>query len=136
MTGHHEAQEQRAAAIYGLRPSRAQICPRAVAGLRCTAYNDDRRPCVCLAYRHLLDHGRIWLDAAGRHVLTGEPYDVDTDELLAFIADMTRLGLSVHLSVRSLWNPGHCLLVRVDRDQAQRSQSHAEPTGGPDAAHH
>lgn len=118
MTVHHEAQERRAIDIYGLRPSRANACPRVVAGRRCVAYNDERRLCICQTYRRLLDHGRMWLDESGRHVLTGEPYDIDTAELVEFIGELDRVGLAVTVGARSLWNPGQCVLIRVLRPAA------------------
>lgn len=98
----------------GLRPSEAAICPRVVAGKRCAAHNGDE-PCVCQRHHRLLDHGRIWLDAAGRHVLTGEPYSADGEDLADLVADMSGLGLDVSLSGRSRWNPGYTLLITITR---------------------
>jgi hypothetical protein len=112
MTDHHESQHSRAAAR-GLRPSTAKACPRVVAGKRCGA--GLAGACVCQTYRRVLDHGRIWLDQDGRHLLTGEPYDLSPRSVAEFTAAMTELGLSVSLSGRSMWNPGQCLLVTVRR---------------------
>jgi hypothetical protein len=100
----HEAQERRAAEFYGLRPSAARICPRVVAGKHCLT-DHGFVLCVCQRHQHLLDHGRIWLDQDGRHVLAGEPYDAAADEVVDLIADLSALGLRVSLTGRSLWNP-------------------------------
>ncbi|MBN6051311.1 hypothetical protein JYK22_05145, partial [Nonomuraea sp. RK-328] len=113
VTTHHEAQEQRAAEYFGLRPSKASVCPRVVAGKRCLI--DSRGKCVCQDHYRVLDHGRMWLDENGHHVLTGEPYNTWGEEMTAFVAAMDELGLHVHLSGRSLWYPGYTLLVRVTR---------------------
>jgi hypothetical protein len=112
MTDHQESQRERATAR-GLRPSSAHVCPRVVAGKRCAA--GVPAVCVCQTYRRVLDHGRIWLDEEGHHILTGEPYDLAAADLSEFAAAMTALGLSVTLSGRSMWSPGNCLLVTVRR---------------------
>lgn len=116
MSQHHEAQEQRASDFYGLRPSTAAICPRVVTGKRCLM--DRRSECVCRDHRRMLDHGRMWLDENGQHVLTGEPYDTWGEELVAFIGAMAELGLKVNLTGRALWFPGHTLLIRVSRERS------------------
>ncbi|WP_433541156.1 hypothetical protein ACQP10_08505 [Streptosporangium sandarakinum] len=114
MTTHHEAQEQRAADLFGLRPSRARICPRVVAGKHCQADHDT---CVCQRHHRLLDHGRLWLDPEGHHVLTGEPYSADGDALTALLTDTASLGLTVSITGRSLWNPGQTVLIRITADR-------------------
>lgn len=113
MSKYHEAQEERAAEYFGLRPSTAAICPRVVVGKRCLM--DSRSECVCRDHHRILDHGRMWLDENGHHVLTGEPYETWGEEITAFITAMTEMGLHVYLTGRSLWNPGASLLIRVTR---------------------
>jgi len=108
----HEAQERRAAEAFGLRPSRAAICPRTVAGGRCRAWHSGE-PCICMRHRHLLDHGRIWLDEAGRYVLTGEPYDAHGEDVADLLADLAALGLRATFTGRSLWYPGYTLLIVI-----------------------
>ncbi|MFD1547704.1 hypothetical protein [Nonomuraea guangzhouensis] len=110
MSIEHEDQEERAAEFYGLRPSNARVCPRVVAGKRCLANSGE---CVCFNHQHVLDHGRVWLDKGGKHVLTGEPYSATGDEIAALVGDVAALGLKVSLSGRSLWNPRSTLLIRV-----------------------
>lgn len=112
MTNHHWEQERRAAEALGVRPSTARVCPRLVAGKRCLAFH---RPCVCLPYHHLLDHGRIWLDQEGRYVLTGEPYEIDDHNLGRFTKDMAELGLQVSVKPKSesFWYPGHTFLIVI-----------------------
>lgn len=114
MSQYHEAQEERAAEYFGLRPSTAAICPRVAAGKRCLM--DTRQECVCRDHRRLLDHGRMWLAENGQHVLTGEPYDTWGEEIAEFITALAALGLKVSISGRSLWNPGSCLLLRITRE--------------------
>lgn len=104
------------AAAQRLRPSTGAICPRRVAGVRCHAWHDRPALCVCQRHHHLLDHGRMWLDAHGRHRLTCEPYDAEGEELAAFVADLADIGLRVDISGMSLWNPGWCVLLIVTRD--------------------
>lgn len=106
----HDGQRRRAADAFGLRPAIAPVCPRVVAGKRCHA---DTGACLCSEHRHLLDHGRIWLDENGRHVLTGEPYDATGEAIGDLTADMTALGLQVRLSGQSMWNPGYTLLIEI-----------------------
>ncbi|WP_433364227.1 hypothetical protein [Streptosporangium sp. CA-115845] len=114
MTNHHWEQERRAVEALGVRPATARVCPRLVAGKRCLASN---RPCACLPYHHLLDHGRIWLDQEGRYVLTGEPYEIDDHNLGRFTADMAELGLQVSVKPKSesFWYPGHTFLIVITR---------------------
>lgn len=102
-----------AAENYGLRPSQARICPRVVAGKRCLTYHRSR--CLCDKHRSLLDHGRMWLDEHGRHVLTGEPYHIAPDDLAAFTDDMAKLGLQVNVKPKSesFWYPGHTHLILI-----------------------
>jgi len=108
---YRQAQDQRAAEWHGLRPSAATACPRVVAGERCLASVDEL--CVCQLHHGLLDHSRMWLDADGKHVLTGEPYETTGEELAALVTDVTDLGLHVVLSGRSPWNPGNTLLLLI-----------------------
>lgn len=109
----YEDQERRAAELYGLRPSAAAVCPRVVAGKRCIAYRDEWTVCVCQRHRRALDHGRVWLDANGRHVLTGEPYEITGEDLAGLTADLAELGLRVDLTGQSLWNPGFTVLIKI-----------------------
>lgn len=110
MTTAHDQQEHRALEEFGLRPSQARICPRVVAGRHCRA---DTGECACIRHHRLLDHGRIWLDIDGRHVLTGEPYEAAGEDIAVLAEELLPLGLVVSLSGRSLWNPGHTVLIRI-----------------------
>lgn len=112
---YHGLQGQRAADWYGLRPAKAQVCPRIVAGKRCLAYNGHSEMCVCQVHYRLLDHGRIWLDATGQHVLTGEPYDAHGDDLAALLVDLAALGLRATITAHSMWNPGSTVLILIRR---------------------
>jgi hypothetical protein len=107
---HHAEQEQRAAKWWGLRPSNARVCLRVVAGKRCV---QPQRSCVCDKHQRLLDHGRIWLDEDGKHVLTGEPYNASPRELSALFADADEHGLKVRISGRSPWFPGATVLIHI-----------------------
>jgi hypothetical protein len=109
-TSVHERHEA-AFAELGYRPSRARICPRVIAGRHCRADVG----CICHAYHRVLDHARIWLDEAGDHVLTAEPYHAHGTDLVAFLLDLELLGLRACLSGASPWNPGHTLLITVRR---------------------
>lgn len=108
----YHSQQSRAAEWYGLRPSSARICPRVVAGKHCLAFRSRER-CVCQRHRHVFDHGRIWLDRDGRHVLTGEPYGVSEDDLAELVTDLAQFGLHVSVGGSSPWNPGSTVLIRV-----------------------
>ena len=102
---------------YDLRPSNAPPCPRIVVGKRCRANQGEGR-CVCTRYYpRLFDHCRIWIDSQGRHVLTGEPYDFNQDDLKTFLADpeVTSLGLQVAVSSESPWYPGYTTLIIMRR---------------------
>ena len=99
-------------AKFGFRPSAARTCPRVVAGKLCQSSQDDR--CLCQRYSRLLDHGRIWLDRASRHVLTAEPYHlISAQELAAFEREVEGLGLELIISGGSLWCPGSAFLLMV-----------------------
>lgn len=109
-------QTARMAERFGYRVSRARLCPRVVAGKQCVRLNGPNRDCPCQKWwGSILDHGRIWLDRDGRHVLTGEPYHIATDELADFRREMAELGLEVTTEDWSAWNPGSCTLVTVTR---------------------
>lgn len=125
MSIEHEDQEERAAEYYGLRPSNARVCPRVVAGKRCLANCGE---CVCSHHHRVLDHGRVWLDKDGKHVLTGEPYDASGNQIAALVTDMAALGLEVSLSGRSMWNPRSTLLIRVT---AERPNGDRHDQGAP-----
>lgn len=112
----YEIQKSRAAELFGLRPSKASICPRVVAGKRCVRYYRDSG-CICERHYKLFDHGRIWLDKNGRHVLTGAPYGATDKELAELDADMRELGLSVSFPNQWLWNP-RTLTIMVTREHA------------------
>lgn len=114
-TDPHAAQRQRAADWHGWRPSDASACPCVVAGKPCNADTGDRL-CLCQRHHHLLDHARMWIDPEGHHVLTGEPYDTHDDELRDLFRDLAALRLQASVSGRSLWNPGHTLLITITRD--------------------
>jgi hypothetical protein len=72
--------------------------------------------CVCETHRNILDHGRIWLDADGGHVLTGEPYGTRAEELAVLTADAKDLGLKVEVSDDSPWFPGSTVLVYISKE--------------------
>lgn len=113
-------QDRRAGEWFDLRPSSAPACPRVVAGKRCLLGNDPRRPCICERYDYpLWDHPRMWLDRAGRHVLTLEPYNTYGADIAALLRDLADLGLCVDLSGSSPWNPGErgTFLVLIRRDE-------------------
>lgn len=115
----YEAYERRMVARLGYRPSRAVRCPRVVAGLRCRHITTRGLECPCACDRfqvRLFDHARMWYDARSRaHVLTGEPYDFNPEDLAAFVAtDGHALRLRVEVS-KGLWKPGSTTLVIVRR---------------------
>lgn len=116
MINEHAEQLRLAAENYGLRPSRAHVCPRVVAGKRCLSYHEE--PCLCQKHHSLLDHGRVWLDRQGRRVVTGEPYHVAKADLVDLAADMATLGLRVTVKPQSesFWYPGHTHLIFITRD--------------------
>lgn len=109
----HADHEARFAEWYTLRPSKAPACPRVVAGKRCQVGNDQGLLCVCHRHRPVLDHGRMWLDEDGKHVLTGEPYDVALAGLLGLQVDLDELGLRATVTGRSPWNPGYTFLITI-----------------------
>jgi hypothetical protein len=108
-TGRRE-QNSRAAAWFGLRGIGAKPCPRALAGGRCLDPED------CLCHHPVLDHARRWIDRNGGQVLTGEPYDLDGDDLARFIAACQNLGLVISIDGRSPWNPSNCFTVTIRRN--------------------
>lgn len=93
------------------RPSKAPACPRVVVGKRCLQLHLSGR-CVCVRYRALLDHGRCWL-AGRRHIVTGEPYHVDVDQLAAFAEELRALGVDIDISGNSPWNPGQTVRITL-----------------------
>jgi hypothetical protein len=100
-------------ARYRLRPSPSvhYRCPRIVAGKR---HHPSRCVCEGWGYR-LFDHGHMWLAPNGHHVLTGEPYaieSVDLGQLYSLAAD---LHLAVDLSPESFWYPPHTTFILVRR---------------------
>jgi hypothetical protein len=99
------------AAKHRWRPADAATCPRVAAALRCWAGTD--RLCVCQRHHHALDHARTWQDPDDGLVLTGEPYDIDGDELVALVAECSALGLDVSISGRSMWLPGATILLTI-----------------------
>lgn len=111
----HEEWERRAAQA-GYKPSGRRVCPRVVAGLGCTA----RRVGGCCgcpeggSSSRVYDHPRMWrCEVTGELVLTSEPYDVDGQELAAFVAQMTELGLDVRVSGDTWWNPGGTFRITI-----------------------
>lgn len=104
-------------ARYGWRPSRAPACPRVVVGKRCQIGYPSLRMggrCVCQRYQPLFDHGAMWLDSDGAHVLTGEPYHIDQALLAALIQETTGLGVEITVSGdESPWCPGGTTLLVV-----------------------
>lgn len=108
--------EERMFTLFGLRPSKAPVCPRAVAGLRCVAWHSSARQCVCVPYCHsVLDHGRMWINKAGQHVLTGEPYHLHSGTLLSFGQAIEALGLEFTIQAESPYFPGHTVLLMVEK---------------------
>src|SRR5689334_19314118 len=94
--------EHRALDWWGLRPSTARRCPRALSGRR--HIDPDRGPCVCA--NRILDHPRRWTDRDGRPVLTAEPYGIDGADLAELLAELAALDLDVHLDGYSPYYPG------------------------------
>lgn len=95
---------------FGLRESRAPICPRVVAGKRCLRW---RRPCVCYPDGNLLDHGRMWVTSRGTHLLTAEPYHVDLKKFDALALQLRPLNLLVAITAVSIWFPPDSTLVYI-----------------------
>jgi hypothetical protein len=114
------ATERRVLAFFaarGLRPSPRVpgACPRVAAGRRCGMHYREYS-CVCQAFHSLFDHGRTWLDAAGHHVVSGEPYWIDPEVLRRFEQQVAEpLHLLVTTEPASPWNPGYTSLVLVQR---------------------
>jgi hypothetical protein len=77
----------------------------------------ERRECICQRYggNGILDHARLWRTPEGETVLTGEPYHLDPEAFVAFVAECTELGLKVWVSGRSSYYPGATVLVEVRR---------------------
>lgn len=101
----------------GYRESRATICPRVVAGKRCQQWRDagGHTACLCTIFSALFDHGHMWLDASGRHVMTGEPYGYREPQLAALIAAVEPLGLQVTVSDESPYYQGYTTLITISR---------------------
>jgi hypothetical protein len=104
------------------RVSKARRCPLVVAGRRCRRNRDeDGEGCLCEEehYQSLFDHGRMWLDRDGTHILTGEPYNgFNLEHLVMFERDVKPLHLTVTISRDSPWNPGRTTLLIVRRASA------------------
>ena len=110
---YHQEQDDRFRKWFGFRPAGAQPCPLVAAGRRCRGWKGHDR-CLCQRHRHrLLDHARLWLDKAGDHVYTAEPYDARGDDIVALVADLQAEGLEAHLYGRSPWNPEGTFLIII-----------------------
>jgi hypothetical protein len=103
---------------FGLTPRKSwhlshYPCPRAIVGKRCLVYtrNEYNAGCICQRHRHILDHGRGWVDENGSYVHTAEPYDFTGREIAELAADLAALGVNVSLSGQSLWYPGQTVLL-------------------------
>ena len=110
-----EAEAQRYAERFpGWRPSRAKLCPRVVAGKRCTR-GYPRRSCICqeIPGHPLMDHKRMWITPDGWFVLTSEPYDVAPNELATLRARVAELGLTVDVEDDSPYRPGGTKLLLI-----------------------
>lgn len=124
----HEA----AFAEIGYRPSSAAICPRVVAGKRCSIGYDLRRLsigshiCVCWRFAHVLDHGRMWIDRDSTHVLTSEPYDFCDDEITSYLSELRVLGLEAHFTGHARWHPT-AILITVTPDGYRRPALRVKP---------
>jgi hypothetical protein len=106
--------------LYGLRPSRAAVCLRPVAGKRCLLGYSHQVVCICQApwMWRVLDHPRIWLNRDREYVLTGEPYQgaFSDEELAGFERAVKELGLVyIRGGGPSPYSPGHTELIRVVR---------------------
>lgn len=99
----------------GLRPSPSvyDFCPRVVAGKRCLKTYPPYRRCHCQAYRSLFDHGRVWIASGTRHVVTGDPYHIDTHEWMLLRQHCAELDLPMPTQHAGLWYPGHTTLIVV-----------------------
>jgi hypothetical protein len=119
------------AAWFGLRPSSARRCPRVVAGRRCLAhryFRDGVARCACEQYEFpLWDHVRIWLDQAGRYVLTLEPYGANGANVAMLARAMRSLGLVVDVTARSPWSPGRTVLILIRRDEGPAAPISTKP---------
>lgn len=107
---------------FAYRPTSGAPCPRIVAGRRCLgpSWTGERPDCVCIRYRPLLDHARLWRDRRGSRVLTAEPYSTADASLLPdFVAECHVLGLTVSVDPDSPWCPGWTVLLTVRRRTAQ-----------------
>lgn len=100
--------------MWRMSKSRAR-CPRQVAGKRCLWMLD--RPgadpsCLCETWiwRKILDHGRLWINEVGRHVLTGEPYELHSGVLSEISEEAEALGLEVWMHGYSPHAPGEAML--------------------------
>lgn len=105
--------------LHGLKPCKATVCPRVVAGRRCVAWGrsyDHPRGCLCQQHQHLLDHGRMWRNKVGQYVLTGEPYRHVTEaQINSLRCDLISLGAKVTRHEHSPYNPGGTILLMVHR---------------------
>jgi hypothetical protein len=123
--------EERMAEVHGLRPATGNPgwpCPRVAAGKRCLrGYPSSRHaPCVCEAlYPDPLDHGRVWLDAGGRYVVTAEPYGhPDLTGSLDRLNDVVgALGLVAEVRPDEQWAPGQTVLVWIQGVRSPRARS-------------
>ena len=92
-------------------------CPRVVAGKRCQVGYPSGRWSGCICQRNagtgLLDHARMWRTPENERVLTGEPYQIDAEELRLFTQECAALGLKIELSDYSPYNPGATSLILI-----------------------
>ena len=107
-------------ARFGFRVSRAQVCPRVVAGKRCRVGWPGGRDCLCMRYNGsvLLDHARIWRTPRGEAVLTAEPYGLKDRYVAAFRAEIAPLGLELEVTNESYWFVGTTLIIVRQRGQS------------------
>jgi hypothetical protein len=62
----------------------------------------------------------MWKTDSGELVLTGEPYNLNQKDLLAFVEAIADLGLEVTTSKDSMWSPpgGAITLIQVKHSPA------------------
>jgi hypothetical protein len=123
--------------VYGYTPytGKAPRCIRTLMGKRCQAHR-GRNSCICERYHVLLDHKRAWRNVYGERVMTAEPYQIESEQLIQFESEVRGLHLALQVGGYSPWYPGNTHLIRIalcfsDEDKAAGIGVGPQPTQKP-----